>query len=157
LEEMLSIVAAEMAKAIEAADESFANILLGCECLTAASIAEIKMWLLLKESNPDAAWTQLITAQAGFADAMRADQGFAEDVARQLERLQKVEKLVFPPQTFLSTGWIVKDEVCSICGGDYEREWKISGDLRCRPHGSRGSLWRAQTTRRPGRRSSGPR
>jgi hypothetical protein len=120
LEEMLSIITAEKAKAIEADDEFFANVLLGCECLTAASIAEIKMWLLLKESNPDAAWTQLIKAQAGFADALRADQGFAEDVARQLERLQKVEKLVFPPQTFFSTGWIVKDEVCSICGGDYE-------------------------------------
>lgn len=127
LEEMLSIVTAEKAKTIDAADEFFANVLLGCECLTSACIAEIRMWLLLKEGNPDAAWTQLITAQRGLADAMRADPGFANDVARQLERLNKVETLVFPPQTFFSTGWIVKDEICSICGGDYEACEHIKG------------------------------
>ncbi len=120
LEEMLSIIAAEKAQAINTADEFFANVLLGCERLVSGTIAEIRMWLLLKEGNPDAAWTQLVRAQAGFADAMRADSGFADDVARQLDRLERIETLVFPPQTFLSTGWIVKDEICSICGGDYE-------------------------------------
>jgi hypothetical protein len=76
------------------------------------------------------AWTQLITAQTGFADAMRADHGFVNDAARQLERLHRVETLVFPPQTFFSTGWVVKDEICSICGGDYE----ICEHVRGRPY-----------------------
>jgi hypothetical protein len=45
LEEMLSTVTVEKAKAVDAADEFFANVLLGCECLTSACITEIRMWL----------------------------------------------------------------------------------------------------------------
>ena len=34
-------------------------------------------------------------------------------------RLDAIEKLVFPPQIFLSTGMIVRSEICSICEKDY--------------------------------------
>ena len=126
LEEMLAMLAEEKAKAIADSDERFANVLLGCESLTKASIAEIKMWLLLKEDKPDAAWSQLITAQDEFANALRADPGFAE-ADKQRERLHKVEALVFPPQTFFSAGMLVRDEVCSICERDYESCEHVKG------------------------------
>ena len=126
LEEMLAIVSEEKAKAIADADEHFSNVLLGCESLTKAIITEIKMWLLLKEDKPDAAWDQLVIAQDEFENALKADEGFSE-AARQLRRLNSVETLVFPPQTFFSTGWIVKDEICSICESDYEDCEHIKG------------------------------
>lgn len=126
LEEMLSSVTQEKAEAIAERDEQFANVLLGCEALIRACNAELKMYLLLKEDKPDEAWSQLVVAQDGHRAAMRADEGFA-DVGRQIQRLQGIEKLLFPPQQFLSTGWIVKGEVCSICGSDYEDCEHIKG------------------------------
>ena len=119
LEEMLVLVSEEKVHTIAEQDEQFANILLGCEALLGACIAEIKMYLLLKEDQPDAAWTELVTAQSAFEAALRADPGFGENVGRQLERMVSIEKLVFPPQAFLSTGWIVKGETCSICSEQY--------------------------------------
>jgi hypothetical protein len=127
LEEILKAVSSDKAKSIAERDGHFANVLLGCEALLLAYIAEIKMYLLLKEDKPDAAWTELVKAQDGFEAALRADDGFGEDVARQLRRLQGMEKLLFPPQSFLSTGWIVKDEICSICSTDYEDCEHIKG------------------------------
>ena len=127
LEEMLTVVSQDKAAAIAEGDEHFANVLLGFEALLSACVAEIKMYLFLKEDKPDAAWTELVTAQDGFEAALRADRGFGEDIARQLQRLQKIEKLVFPPQSFLSTGWVVKDEICSICESDYEDCGHIKG------------------------------
>jgi hypothetical protein len=123
---MLSSVTQEKAEAIAERDEQFANVLLGCEALIRACNAELKMYLLLKEDKPDEAWSQLVVAQDGHRAAMRADEGFA-DVGRQIQRLQGIEKLLFPPQQFLSTGWIVKGEVCSICGSDYEDCEHIKG------------------------------
>ena len=119
LDEIRTLVSEEKARAVVGQDERFANVLLGCEALVGACIAEIKMYVLLKEDKPDAAWTELVTAQAAFEAALRADPGFAENTARQLQRLQHIERLVFPPQAFLSTGWIVKEEICSICNSDY--------------------------------------
>jgi hypothetical protein len=127
LEEMLTAVSQDKAAAIAEGDEHFANVLLGFEALLTACAAEIKMYLFLKEDKPDAAWTELVTAQDGFEAALRADRGFGEDIAHQLQRLQKIEKLVFPPQSFLSTGWVVKDEICSICDSDYEDCGHIKG------------------------------
>jgi len=127
LREMLDMVAQDKAHAIAELDEHFANILLGCECLLSACIAEITMYLLLKEDNPDAAWDELVNAQSRLDDAMKADVGFGEDVGRQLQRLRSIEQLVFPSMVFLSTGWIVKEEICSICGSDYEECEHIKG------------------------------
>jgi hypothetical protein len=127
LDGMLIIVSQDKAAAIAERDEHFANVLLGFESLLSACIAEIRMYLFLKEDKPDAAWTELVKAENGFEAALKADMGFGEDVAHQLQRLQNIEKLVFPPQSFLSTGWIVKDEICSICDFDYEDCEHIKG------------------------------
>jgi hypothetical protein len=120
LEELLEHVSHEKANAIAERDEKFANVLLGCEALVSGCLAEITMYLRLKEDKPDAAWSELVKAQDAFEAALRADEGFGEDVARQLSRLYTIERVFFPPQSFLSTGWIVKEEVCSICGSEYE-------------------------------------
>ena len=119
LNEQLAAIAAEKAEAIRRGAEEHANILLGCHSLATALKAEIEMSLLLKEGRPDEAWNRLVDAQYALADAIRADAGFG-NLTNQLDRLLAIEALVFPPQVFLSSGMIVKNQICTICGQEYE-------------------------------------
>jgi hypothetical protein len=116
---LLQRTAAEKKAAAEYGDEDYANVLLGCECAADALIHEIKMWLLLKDGRPDEAWDALVAAQSSLSFAIRAHRGFAR-LEGTVRRLEVVEDIAFPPQVFLSTGMIVKSQVCSICGGEYE-------------------------------------
>lgn len=111
-------IASEKAAAIESGNEDYANLLLGCECVTSALVAELRMWLLLKEGEPDAAWDELITAQMASVDAVRAHPGFAH-LSEHNRKLEAIEELVFPPQVFISSGMIVGKQECSICGAEY--------------------------------------
>jgi len=108
----------EKRAAVAARDEDFANLLLGYQCVATCLDAEITMWLLLKSAKPDEAWDSLVSAQMAAADAARAHPGFRH-VLHQAERLEAIEKLVFPPQVFVSAGMVVQRQECSICGGEY--------------------------------------
>lgn len=119
LEDMLPRIAAEKKTAIAQGNENYANLLLGCQCVARMLIAELKMWLLLKQEQPDEAWDELVTAQMSSVDAARAHEAFSHLELRN-RRLEAIEHLVFPPQVFLSTGVIVKVQECSICGQEYE-------------------------------------
>lgn len=118
LERQAVTLKAEKSKAAAQGDEFLANILLGCECVNTAILSELRMWLALKEGRPHEAWDYLITAQEGAIAATRANEGFAH-LHHHYERLEAIEKLVFPPQVFLSSGFIVESQECSICGGEY--------------------------------------
>jgi hypothetical protein len=109
----------EKANAASRGEEDYANLLLGCECVGAALSAELKMWLLLKEENPDEAWNELINAQMASVDAVRAHETFGH-LEHQVRRLDAIEKLVFPSQVFISSGMLVGFQECSVCGGDYD-------------------------------------
>jgi hypothetical protein len=126
LDELLGEIARRKAVAVAANDERFANILLGCECLLAATTSEIRMWILLKAEEPDRAWGQLVNAQSSLSDAMKADEGFLQLEAN-LDHLVMIERTAFPPQTFLSAGMVVEWEECSICKRDYEDCEHIKG------------------------------
>lgn len=119
LQNELVRISTEKRLAIARDDEDYANLLLSCECVASALMAEIKMWLLLKEGHPDEAWDALVAAQDGMSGAMRAHQGF-DHLDQHIERLHAIEHLVFPPQVFLSSGTIVSQQICSICGKEYE-------------------------------------
>ena len=106
------------AQAIEQEDEYYANILLGLQCVTAALMSELRMYMALKAGDPDAAWDHLIEAQDALAGAARTDEGFKHCRTRR-NRLHEFEKLVFPLQVFMSAGTIVKELKCSICNEDY--------------------------------------
>ncbi len=121
LEKLLAFgvsVASEKAAAINRGNDDYANLLLGCECVSSALVAELRMWLLLKEGKPDAAWDELITAQMASVDAVRAHPGFAH-LSEHNKKLEAIEELVFPPQVFISSGMIVGKQECSICGAEY--------------------------------------
>jgi hypothetical protein len=84
------------------------------------------MWLLLKGDKPDEAWTNLVTAQMAFADAIKAHPNF-DHLQEQVERLDSIERLIFPPQAYLSMGTTVLQKICSICQNNYEECDHISG------------------------------
>jgi hypothetical protein len=119
LNELLVQIGDEKASAIARLDEDYANTLLGCHCVAKALVSEITMWILLKESRPDKAWDMLVAAQMALAGALRAHKMFAH-LEAQVQRLGAIERLIFPPQVFLSSGMIVATQTCSICGQEYE-------------------------------------
>ena len=119
LEQLIPKIAEEKAHAVKDKNEDYANMLLGCECVAAALVAELKMWILLKQEEPDAAWDQLVSAQDASRAAARAHDGFSH-LAFHYQRLEVIEQLIFPPQVFTSTGLITKRQECSICGYEYE-------------------------------------
>src|SRR6266481_2992539 len=119
LEQKILEVRNEKERAIEKQDEDYANCLLGCECSARTVLAELRMWLLLKDERPEDAWNELITAQDSLLAAMRAHSGFSHLIDA-VKRLTAIEELVFPPQIFMSAGLVVRTQLCSMCGTDYE-------------------------------------
>jgi hypothetical protein len=113
-------------EAIRAGYENFANLCLGIEYLGSALYSEISMWLLLKEGNPDAAWDDLVAAQTALCNAMKSHSNF-HNLEEQVERLDNIEWLVFPPQMFFSMGVIARSKICSICQRAYEECEHIAG------------------------------
>jgi hypothetical protein len=114
------------AAVVNAGNEDFANVCLGMECVATALRAEIAMWILLKQDKPDAAWDELVTAQMAYADAIKAHRRF-DHLQDQVERLYTLEKVIFPPQVYLSMGTIVRRKICSICKDDYAKCDHIAG------------------------------
>ena len=116
----------------EAANQALAIIL-----VIKAIMEELKMWIKIKEEEWDNAWNRLIESQNYTEDAVQAhDVAYLCNAGIFRNKLESIEKLVFPPQSFFSPGTIVKEIECSICREDY-RECKhksgkpYSGEL-CR-------------------------
>jgi hypothetical protein len=106
------------AAAISQRNEDFANLFLGFECVAECLLAELSMWIDLKNGNPDRAWDNLVKAQSAGVASVRAHPGFSHN-QEHVNRLEEIEKLVFPPQVFVSAGLIAKRQKCSICGAEY--------------------------------------
>ena len=118
LESKVAEILKEKHYAVQKQDEDYANCLLGCECAARAVLAELRMWLLIKEEHPDDAWGELVNAQTLVPSAMRAHQGFSH-LAPLMERLELIERVIFPQQVFVSAGLTVRKQSCSICGEEY--------------------------------------
>jgi hypothetical protein len=116
-------------RAANRGDENCANFFLGFECAIGAVRAQLMMWILLKQDRPDEAWGQLVAAQMGSLDATRAHMSFAH-CERNLKDLEELEDKIFPPQVFMSAGFVADRLDCSICGGRYGK----CGHLRGKPY-----------------------
>jgi len=105
---------------IKVKDEDSANTMLSLEDLIDAMINELKMWIALKEDNPNEAWDFLINAQSAVRTAAQAH-SIAVDLNAEgyANKLHLLEKLLFPPQMFFSPGLIIEKAECSICGKEY--------------------------------------
>jgi len=102
-------------ESISADDEDSANTMLGFEMAIDAIRNELQMWISLKDDDPDSAWGHLVDAQMATFDTMGAHPLFSyfDGYSR---RLGILEKMLFPPQTFVSPGSTAKSLQCSICG-----------------------------------------
>jgi hypothetical protein len=118
LGQLVSDCGARKVEAIAAKDEDFANLLLGFECVVQCLSKKLEMWITLKEEKPDVAWDNLVAAQMAASAAARAHIGFSH-LIHQAERLEVIEKIIFPPQVFVSAGLIVGRQECSVCGEEY--------------------------------------
>ncbi|NWF33498.1 hypothetical protein HH110_10655 [Stenotrophomonas sp. SAM-B] len=118
LDGLMNQAIAVMHQAIDRNEEDIANLLLAFQCTIGALRAELLMWVLLKRDLPNAAWDQLVAAQLGCLDAVRAHEGF-DGCQRHLKSLNELESTLFPPQTFLSAGFVADRLDCSICGERY--------------------------------------
>lgn len=107
-------------EAVRRSDENSANLLLGFECAIGAVRSELLMWILLKRDMPNEAWDRMVAAQMACFDATRAHNGFA-DCERRLKDLERLEGQIFPPQSFVSAGFVARRLDCSICGERYSR------------------------------------
>lgn len=111
---------------IQRADEDAANMFLAYECAIGAVRSELLMLILLKRDMPNEAWDQLVAAQMGCMDANRAHRGFANSQQR-LDDLIKYEELLFPPQSFMSAGFISDSLDCSLCDSPYVKCQHLRG------------------------------
>lgn len=111
---------------IKAEDENLANLMLSYEMKVEAILCELKMWISLKEDDPNRAWEHLISAQYATRTSMQAHDS-AASLQNYAERLDALEKVLFPPQMYFSSGMIVGRSDCSICGAEYGTCGHIKG------------------------------
>jgi hypothetical protein len=118
LERILQNVASAKSQVIAYNDEFAANLFLGFECVIGCIMCELRMWIFIKQDKPNEAFDDLIAAQMGASDAIRAHTKFSH-LTKNLKRLEDIELLMFPPQVYLSSGFKCARLKCSICGEDY--------------------------------------
>ncbi|MDB5584967.1 MAG: hypothetical protein JWR80_10143 [Bradyrhizobium sp.] len=102
---------------------------LGTRYLMDAFRAELRMYVLLKEGDPDHAWDQLVHAETAYIHAARAHRAIEAQIAEYVTRLARLEQDAFPAQVFMSAGLIVRRQQCSVCGGDYQVCEHIVGEI----------------------------
>jgi len=106
-----------------------ANQMLAFGCMIKSVRSELAMWIRLKEEKWDSAWDRLVDAQDYARDARKAHE-IAENLnyKNHLSKLLTIEKVVFPPQVFMSPGMLVERFECSICGKTYADCEHIEGE-----------------------------
>lgn len=104
---------------INANDNEGANYLLSVEAMLDGLVAELDVYINIKQDRPGEAWSRLIDAEHSIRTAMQAHSS-RRGLQKTAERLEKIEEL-FPlgPMSFLSPGLIARRIDCSICGGEY--------------------------------------
>jgi len=104
---------------IQLKDEDSANLILSLEHIVLGTIEEFSMWIHLKNDDPNTAWDNFINAQNHATTAIQAHQ-IAEqfEIENYIARLYALERVIFPPQVFVSAAMIIGKTTCSICGKD---------------------------------------
>ena len=115
-------------QAIVQHDNELANGYVSFELITNSMICELNMWVKLKKKAYNEAWDLLIDAQDYGIRAMQAHT-INEHLQLYLNRLEIIEKLMFPPQLFMSDRSIVSECKCSICKNDIQECEHIKGQF----------------------------
>jgi hypothetical protein len=104
--------------AIKVQDEDSANCCLSLERVASMIQHELKMWVALKIEEPSRAWEELVFAQGCCHDAIVAHEVSAH-LASYADKLELLERVLFPPILFSSPGMIILESRCTICGAEY--------------------------------------
>lgn len=119
IDRTLDLFAGKKSAFVTAHNEDGANACLAAASLLTALKCELQMWLALKRDEPEAAWDLLISAQNSAAAALRAHEcGTIAEPRLSLYAI--IERYFFPPQVFVSTGFLVHQSHCSVCEQPYD-------------------------------------
>ena len=128
LESLLKKTAKLKHTIIKSKDEKSSNVLLSLENLVSAYINELKMLVFLKEDNMNSAWECLVNSQYSLRTAFQADDiVLSYNGEYYLKKLELIEKIFFPHQTFNSIEAKVESSKCSICGQEYGECMHVTG------------------------------
>ena len=126
LETLQSKIAALKTEMVELQDEDAANCLLSLSLAAQALSCELKMWIALKDDDAALAWYSLVDAQSCASNAIH---GISAHLEGHVERLEVLERLLFPPTAFMSAGMVVQESHCSICGCEYGDCDHVKGEV----------------------------
>jgi hypothetical protein len=113
--------------AIDKKEEDTANMLLSSEEIIKVFIAELSMWIALKNDKADMAWKCFVDAQMSAMWAAKAHDEIGEKIKEHTIYLENVEKVLFPKLAFFSIGATVTNATCSICEAEIGDCEHISG------------------------------
>ncbi len=99
---------------IQKKDEINANLWLSFLFITESLQDTISMFILLKNNEPNNAWVRLINAQ-DCAHASIIATLFDKELQHNHYKYFRDLEFLFPPQSFSSSGMIIKSSSCSIC------------------------------------------
>ncbi len=117
----LQEIAVTKAAFVEQKDENSANWTLTLELALCAMRSELRMYVDLRGGLPESAWNHLVDAQDAATAALHAHPNASTlNLENYCTKLDAIEVLLFPPQAFMSTGYIVRRAECSICGQQYD-------------------------------------
>lgn len=112
---------------IEEKNEPNANMLLSYELFIESVMFEIKMLINIKKDNTLAAWEDLVNAQGCIEGALRIGFNKEEMMKNYRRKFDYMEKILFPPQVFVSVGFISEESHCSLCDDNYENCDHVKG------------------------------
>lgn len=116
LEDIVHDIEKTKNKFIARQDEDNANKWLSMEEAASSILNGLIMFTKLKENNPESAWNYLISAQNHAYWSSNAYELPNTTIQRDCSNhFYNVERVLFPPQVFLSMGMIVAESICTIC------------------------------------------
>lgn len=113
-------------QAMKSGEEEIANCSLALEYMLSAVMAELNMWIALKEDRSNVAWDRLVDSQIALHSALLAHK-IVSPFENYQDHLGALEHTLFPPLMFMSIGMTAKQCECSICGNDYDNCGHIVG------------------------------
>jgi len=113
-------------QAIESKKEQEANKILYYENIIKTLTEELRMWVAFKNDDPQSAWDNLINAQSSLRAALLSVE-VGDLLDHYVEKLDQLEKYLFPPLLFMSVGAKPKVKSCSVCKKNYDDCEHIKG------------------------------
>lgn len=114
---------------IKQENEDKANKWLSIEYTCQGLLEGLKLFLNLKQNNPDAAWINLVNAQ-NYVHWSNIAYGLPNDIQNYcVGFFDTIENVLFPPQKFNSMSFVSKSSKCSICQKEFAECEHIRGEL----------------------------